>query len=259
MTKISLSFDDGRKDNYVAAKEILEPLNIPATFNITIGYVEKTPNIEKPSEHIPMSIDELKDLYNNNLFEIAGHGYEHNNDVDNLIKGVNELRKVLNISDKQKLGIVSPHSEFDTDTLPKVIKKLKDNNICYLRVGKNFPNNVFMRKAVRKINRKLNIPSIFSWSYKDSDIKNTDEFLLYSSGAIKDTKLKELKRLVSDAIKNDKSYIICFHSILKKDEPFYDDLFTWDYNDFLEFCKYLKKLRDDNKIEICKTIDLINK
>ena len=39
MVNIVLSFDDGRHDNYEAYKNILNPLNIPATFNITAGYV----------------------------------------------------------------------------------------------------------------------------------------------------------------------------------------------------------------------------
>ena len=39
MLRVILSFDDGRKDNYRAAMEIMKPLDIPATFNITTGYI----------------------------------------------------------------------------------------------------------------------------------------------------------------------------------------------------------------------------
>ena len=38
--RIVLSFDDGRRDNYRVAKELLEANEIPATFNITSGYLE---------------------------------------------------------------------------------------------------------------------------------------------------------------------------------------------------------------------------
>lgn len=34
MIKIALSFDDGRKDNYRLANEVLIPMQISATFNI---------------------------------------------------------------------------------------------------------------------------------------------------------------------------------------------------------------------------------
>lgn len=37
---VTLSFDDGRIDNYRVAKEILLPNNIPATINIATGYID---------------------------------------------------------------------------------------------------------------------------------------------------------------------------------------------------------------------------
>ena len=36
---VSLSFDDGRIDNYTMAYPILKKIDLPATFNITMGYV----------------------------------------------------------------------------------------------------------------------------------------------------------------------------------------------------------------------------
>ena len=258
MIKIALSFDDGRMDNYVMAKEILEPLQVPATFNITVGYIKKEDKIEKPSDHEPMTIEQLKELSSNTQFEIASHGYEHNNDINNLIRGAIELRKILGLSEIEKIGIVSPRSEFDTSKLSTIIDNFMNNNISYLRVGKRFEKNSFIRKVVRKINRKMNIPSLYSWVYNQSNIRKDDNFLIYTAGIIKDNKLKEVKKLIDDAIKNDKSYILTMHSILKANEKFYDDLFTWDYYDFYKLCKYLKKLENDKKIIICKTKDIIN-
>lgn len=37
---VTLSFDDGRIDNYRVAKEILLPNNIPATINIATAYID---------------------------------------------------------------------------------------------------------------------------------------------------------------------------------------------------------------------------
>ena len=50
MLKVVLSFDDGRRDNYRAAFEILKPLELPATFNITIGYILR--NIKIGRAHV---------------------------------------------------------------------------------------------------------------------------------------------------------------------------------------------------------------
>lgn len=256
MTKIALSFDDGRKDNYIVAKEILEPLNIPASFNITTGYIQKTIKEEdKPSAHEPMSLEEVKDLAKNDLFEIAGHGYTHDNEQENLISGVKKLRDILNLKENQ-MGIASPHSEFDISRIEKFKKECQKNNISYLRISHRFEKNYLIRKIIRKINRKLNIPFLYYYVYKDTDIKQSDKFLLYSVPIIKDNKLSEIKYLIEKAIKNDKSYILMLHSVLKPDESYYSDLFTWDYNDFYELCKYLKKLEKDNKIKITKVIDI---
>lgn len=256
MTKIALSFDDGRKDNYRVAKEILEPLNIPASFNITTGYIQRTiEEKDKPSAHEPMTMEEVKDLKEKDLFEIAGHGYTHDNEQKNLIKGVNELRNILNFNEK-KIGIASPHSEFDLSGIEKFKTECKKNNINYLRISHRFKKNFLIRKIIRKINRKLNIPFLYYYVYKDTDVKKTDEFLLYSVPIIKDNKINEVKYLIEKAIESDKSYILMLHSILKPGEIYYDDLFTWDYNDFKELCEFLKELENNNKIKITKVIDI---
>ena len=87
----------GNKFKVLTAKKILEPLNIPGTFNITTGYILKEINEQdKPGPHEPMSIEEIKELSSNSIFEIAGHGYTHDNDINNLVLGVIKLTQ-LNI------------------------------------------------------------------------------------------------------------------------------------------------------------------
>lgn len=259
MTRIALSFDDGRKDNYRVAKEIFEPLNIPASFNITTGYIEKNINdVDKPSNHEPMTIDEVKELSKNNLFEIAGHGYKHDNQVENLIYGVDILRKMLS-KDKMPIGIASPRSEFDVDMIRECKKDFLNANIAYLRVSKRFKKCSIFRKIIRKINGYFNIPILYYFVYKDTNIEKKDDFILYSVPILKNNKLKEVKYLVKRAIKENKSYIFMLHSILKPNEEYYSDLFSWDYNEFYKLCEFLKKMENENKIKICKVIDMNEK
>ena len=120
MVNIVLSFDDGRHDNYEAYKNILNPLNIPATFNITAGYVLN--DIEKndmPGPHKPMSIEEVAEMNESSICEIAGHGYTHDNTIKSLIKGVEWQRENLGYD---FVGIASPHSEYD---LKKIRRRYK--------------------------------------------------------------------------------------------------------------------------------------
>ena len=136
MVNIVLSFDDGRHDNYEAYKNILNPLNIPATFNITVGYVLN--DIEKkdvPGPHKPMSIEEVAEMNESSICEIAGHGYTHDNTIKSLIKGIEWQRENLGYD---FVGIASPHSEYDLKKLEEDIKVFRDNNVVYLRVSNDY-------------------------------------------------------------------------------------------------------------------------
>ncbi len=256
MIKIAFSFDDGIKNNYRVYKDILLKNNIPASFNITTGYIlNDISDDEKPTSQEAMSLDELKNIQKSGLIELAGHGYSHNNDENNLIKGVEKLRELLKT--KEIVGIASPHSQFNQNNVIEFEKKCKNNGIKYLRISHRFEKNAYLRRIVRRINRIIGNNTLFNWVYKFSDVKENDKFLLHSVPIIKDTKLKEVKSLIDYAIKNNKSYILMFHSILKENEPYYDDLFNWDYNDFFMLCIYLKELEDKNIIKICKVKDII--
>lgn len=258
MGKIILSFDDGRKDNYRVAKEILEPARLPATFNITTGYISKNiSDKDKPGPHEPMSIKELQSLASNNLFEIAGHGYTHDNGLNNLVDGVIELRKLCN--DSKIVGIASPHSQFELKNLDSAKVLLIENGIKYLRISNDYTKMNVWKRLVRKLNRMIKVPSIFYWVNIDS-IMRKNNFLLYSVPILKDTSVKEVKYFVKHLIElgNDATCILMFHSILKNGENYYGDLFSWDYNDFRELCDFLFEERAEKKLYICKTADLFS-
>ena len=65
-----------------------------------------------------------------------------------------------------------------------------------------------------------------------------------------------IEKLSYESRNLDQTCILMFHSILKQGEDFYNDLFTWDYNIFKEFCSYLSKKSKENSVIINKTIDL---
>ena len=80
---VCLSFDDGRGDNRYIAEKILLPMNIPATFNITTGYVDGSCGpADRPSIKKPMTIDDVRWIAEHNIFEIAMHGDEHKNTLE---------------------------------------------------------------------------------------------------------------------------------------------------------------------------------
>lgn len=258
MLKVVLSFDDGRRDNYRAAFEILKPLELPATFNITIGYILRNiSDQEKPGPHEPMTIEELKSLVDCDLFEIAGHGYCHDNDINNLLEGVLQLRKLFPGAEIK--GIASPHSEFNLDELETAENLFSKNEIHYLRISNDYSKMGKLKIWVRRLNRFLHFPCLYAWTNIDSVIREKG-FLLHSFPVIRDNSLKEviglIEKLSYESRNLDQTCILMFHSILKQGEDFYNDLFTWDYNIFKEFCSYLSKKSKENSVIINKTIDL---
>lgn len=252
MINIAFSFDDGRKDNFINAKYLLEKYNLSATFNITTGYVLGTNEIhENPCSNVAMNIEELIKLSSNSKFEIAGHGYKHNNNLENLITGVKELRNILNVNIN---GIASPSSQFSIDNKERFQKICQKNAIKYLRISKNFKNKVFIRKVIRKVNSIIKSKKLFYYTYKDSDYKN--DFIIYSVPVLKNNTIEQMKYFIKKAIVENKSYVFMFHSILKSDDKFYGDLYTWDYDDFEKLSSYLSKLENENVIKVVRVNEL---
>lgn len=259
MLRVILSFDDGRKDNYRAATEIMKPLNIPATFNITTGYVlNEIEDNDKPGPHKPMDLEELRSLAACDLFEIAGHGFTHDNDIDNLVSGVLRLKELL--PGVEISGIASPHSEFDLSEINKAKMIFKEKDIQYLRISNDYSKMGRIKIWIRRFNRILHLPLLYSWVNKDS-IEYGGDFLLHSFPVIRDNKIQEVKGLISKLINNsdkDQVCILMFHSILNRGEPYYEDLFSWDYESFEALCKYLKAEEVNGKLILCKTADLFS-
>lgn len=72
-----VTFDDGYKDNYINAYPILKKYNIPATFFIATGYVNKLA-IPSPDcgDTVFMDWEELKEVAENNI-SIGAHTVRH--------------------------------------------------------------------------------------------------------------------------------------------------------------------------------------
>ena len=174
MVNIVLSFDDGRHDNYEAYKNILNPLNIPATFNITAGYVLN--DIEKndmPGPHKPMSIEEVAEMNESSICEIAGHGYTHDNTIKSLIKGVEWQRENLGYD---FVGIASPHKDsicYNKNFILYSVPVLKNNKlhevekfIDIVSRTKKEATVIFMFHSILK-EGSMYYEDLFSWDYKD--------------------------------------------------------------------------------------------
>lgn len=270
---VGLSFDDGRIDNINVAKSILKPRVLPATFNITTGYVDGTcPKSVLKTEQEPMSINDVRWLFNNDIFEIAMHGDKHQNTTGDMIECRKKLLQWLELSEDYKFGFASPSSGLDMNTLKGFNDTPIYDKILYFRVGPKLGNGLSTVEKLNRIDRILNIvrfynyyqPKAFSIENQDSLIRTINEKIIYSVIVYRYTTCEEIYRLVEKCIRKKQSVVFMFHSILDNAEeidtcnPDNDLQYLWNTKKFIQLCDYLVAKKDEEKIDVFTTKTIFN-
>jgi peptidoglycan/xylan/chitin deacetylase (PgdA/CDA1 family) len=84
---VALTFDDGYEDGHSHALPILKDLDLPATFFITVGFLEKDPLVLQHlaslwrcelDDLVPLSWGQVDDLRSSGM-EVGSHSYSHGN------------------------------------------------------------------------------------------------------------------------------------------------------------------------------------
>lgn len=127
MTRIVLSFDDARFDEYDAIK-LASKYGVKCTLNVTTAYVENSAPTDA-GDCPAMTKEQVLELYDDVNVEIAGHSHTHVNDFNDIVKGQRILEGWLSTNDK--LGFASPHSQLDLNENP--LNKFKGANFLYVR------------------------------------------------------------------------------------------------------------------------------
>ncbi len=258
---ISLSFDDGRVDNYKAFKEITIPRKIPVTLNIITGYIDgDLPTEEWPSGKKPLKKEEVIELSKNPLFEIALHGNTHQNTEQDVRDGRDKLAEWIGSPEDEKWGFASPFSrmpvqEFISPSVPAFFKE----DILYMRTGgkKIKDRTVRFRNLCMKANKVLHIPGLYRIAYPNVIMDACKDRVIYSFALFHRTRYSEVKGLINATVKYKGALTLMLHSI--EAESAIDDDWSWDTEKFRQLCDYLAKLRDEGKIEILTTKDLYNR
>ncbi len=238
-TKIVLSFDDGRKDNLRMVEEILNPLNMKATINITTAYVDGTISAEHaPCENAAMSVEEVIALSKNPSIELAGHGCEHQNTIEDLGKGLSILRSW--IPNRLVNGIASPNSLLSEDAVLSDRSAYEALDLSYVRIGPGKSYHRF-RRICGKLARMTHSAFLYKYSIQGAQIQGTPGYVVLSVPVMKQHTLAQVKSLVSDARRQGNDLILMFHSILKPGEPYYEDTWSWGYEDFRGLCQWLQQ------------------
>lgn len=243
-TRVILSFDDGRKDNFDYAMPILRAHNLQATFNIATAYVDGSiSDSDRPCPNEAMTVDDVLALYRMG-HTIDAHGDCHKNDLEDIKRGIEKLRE-WGISDSQ-LGFASPNSKLSVEEILKEEKELKDLDISQVRVAAG-KNDIFSR-AQRKLGEKLGSTALFCNGFDCGYVDTKNDFIIYSVPIMHKATVKQIMAIIKRAIAKESDIVLMFHSISACNQPYYNDTWTWDIGKFNELCGWLEDMQEKSLI-----------
>lgn len=245
---VSFSFDDGRIDNYSIAYPILKHYQLPATFNITTGYVEGKFQKGRLTYADAMNMQMVAELFRDPLMEIAGHGYWHMNTVEDIVQGVTELKRHLNASDGTINGFASPGTGLTMGYYREHQQELVGHGIEYVRLSLRYLSNTRIKTFIRKLSRVLPFPVLYRLAYQDTLMDTVENGIVYSVPVLSSISFAQLKSLISYAIKHKKACILMLHSIVE-DGKVRDN---WDYekSKLESLCNYLSVIQQHGQLEV---------
>ena len=246
---ISFSFDDGRIDNYTIAYPILKKHQLPATFNITTGFVEGKFEKGALTYADPMTVDMVKGIYQDSTMEIAGHGYWHKNTFEDILQGKKELERHLEINDKSIIsGFASPGTGLNRNYYFAHKDELTSEGIQYVRLSLRYLSHPQIKTFIRKVSRVLPFPFLYKWAYLDTLMDSIEDDLIYSVPVLSSISISQLRSLIKGAIRRKKICVLMFHSIVE-DGDIRDH---WDYerSKFEELCRYLAEAQQKGLLEV---------
>lgn len=253
-SRVVLSFDDGRKDNYDIVIPILEKYCLTATFNISTAYVDKSINVsDRPCLNEPMTIENIKAIYGKG-FEIACHGDRHKNDIEDIRRGYKKLSTWLQWGKNFKPGFASPNSRLLEEDIRIGIDKYQEM-FAYVRIAA-YNKTSLLRRIVRKIAHISHSLVLYKISFMNCVGGMHNNFIVASVPIIHVTTVNQIKAIIMAAQVEHKDCVLMFHSILPQMAPYYDDTFTWDVDCFDELCKWLRDGIDSKNLNVVRTMDL---
>lgn len=246
---IVLSFDDARYDNIKAFDTYLIPLKIPFTLNVTTGYVDGTlPESLWPASVPAMKLKDVIRFSDCSICEIALHGDKHIGTEEDVFVSYEKICSWTG-KNEDSFGFASPGcNQVFINGLP--------NYISYERIGINKRNNTIPKRIARRISRMIPDTQLYWYSFSDSIICDANNRILYSATVFNETTVSQIERLIEASVNVGGSIILQFHSIgFDKNNA---DPWAWSFEKFEKFCQVISRLRDQNRIQILTTKDLVN-
>lgn len=252
MIKVSLTFDDGRKDSVEAIRDKLIPRGISSTLFVTTGYVDGTcPPNRLPTLKPAMTIEDVRELFQEPLVEIGLHGDQHLNEDWDIKEGRRKLLEWLSIPESHVFGFASPSTRFPEKTFLESNDHLFTQQISYMLLGICVSDLRWIRVISRKISRVFHSGMLYKVAYRNTLTPNSPSRIIYRIPVMGDITYHQLRSIVKSAIKAQENVVFMFHSITDD-----GDRWSWGKTKFDRFCDLLVQYKLQGTIDIVTAKDL---
>jgi len=249
---VCLSVDDGAEDSYTYIFPLLQKYGMPASFNIITDCV--TGKMEMPDVGLKaMSREQLAEMAQSPLIEIACHGAEHTNETEGIRRGRRELLNMLGMPENTRIGFASPESRLDCRSVSAQQKEWEKTGFAYVRTGPRLRTLKLLRKAARRLSQGFHPGWLYVFAYNDTLMEETERFALSAVPVMHETTVSQVKALIRHAEKAEKNVILMLHRVKETEEEMYGDPWTWDLGKMEELMQFLAEDQKAGKLRV-KTV-----
>lgn len=261
MKFIAFTFDDGRSDNYLSAKRIMDNYHFRGTLYVTTGFIDGTWEggkdiLQSPTR--PLTVEEIKELHSSG-WEIGLHGDKHKTQKDDMKTALDKLR-LWGIANRN-WGISVPNSSASEAEINSLSESEYGKEIAYIRRGRKCDTAKLKNKMLYVLYSVLKLKSAYrrfnadnAFLYKDRNTSNIPSVVVKSDDRA-DLIIDFIKTLPDNSV-----VVLMLHSILPPPQPFYvrKNPWCWDEKNFETLCSELKKLADNNDVQVKPLAEIMN-
>lgn len=250
MKYVILSFDDGAKDFYSCALDILKKYNLTAVLNIVSNKI----TMNDPEM---ISWEEVGECEKYGI-EIANHSANHTNELEDIKIGTKEIQ--INLNTLDAIGFASPNSDVCEENFDIYKELLESDETLYIRSGNQLKRDGYFHALLYLMYKYTSCEKIFYWYNKRNIIKLNQKTIRFfpSVTCNNDNTMSQIVHFIGK-MSNNTACIIMLHHILKKGDRGYKKL-KWSntVEDFEFLCKYLSEDKTISVIDNKTLCELIN-
>lgn len=260
MKYISLTFDDGREDNYSVAYPIMKQFGLCGTIYCTTGYIDGT--WTKPEDWYssgnPISIEQLKDMQLNG-WELGLHGDKHTTEVNDLKTSYLKMKSWGLVKDS--VGFSMPNSSIEEEKMNEVLDQCFNREICYIRRGRKINTSSLSSKLLFGLYTYCSQKHAYN-RFNNENLNKINSFRpeqIYSIVIRNSDDPKMIIKFV-EQMPEESWAVFMLHSIWPQEHFLHGvDPWNWSAVKFRYFCSELNSLKTKGKVDIKTVMDVVEK